>query len=72
MFLAGKWAGWGQLNAVAPSRLFYLLDEISQRCFLVDTGAAYSVFAHKSSDGSTGPRLTGAGGQAIECWGSER
>jgi hypothetical protein len=35
----------------------------------VDTGAAYSVFPHKSAMKSTGPQLTGAGGKPIHCWG---
>jgi hypothetical protein len=38
----------------------------------VDTGAAYSVFPHKSPSTSSGPQLTGAGGQAIECWGERK
>jgi hypothetical protein len=36
---------------------------------LVDTGAAYSVFPHKSARESSGPQLTGAGGKPIHCWG---
>ncbi len=38
----------------------------------MDTGAAYSVFPHKSLSISSGPQLTGAGGQVIECWGEQR
>ncbi len=70
--LAGKRVGRGQLNAVAPGCLLHLFDDVSQRRFLVDTGAAYSVFPHKSLSISSGPQLTGAGGQVIECWGEQR
>jgi len=38
--------------------------------FLVDTGAAVSVFPHKSSAVSSGPPLCGADGKPIASWGS--
>jgi hypothetical protein len=67
--MAGKWAGRGQLNAVAAGHLLHLFDEVSRRRFLVDTGAAYSVFPHRSAEETSGPQLTGAGGKPIHCWG---
>jgi hypothetical protein len=69
LHLAGKRAGRGQLNAVAAGHLLHLFDEVSRRRFLVDTGAAYSVFPHKSARESSGPQLTGAGGKPIHYWG---
>jgi hypothetical protein len=58
----------GRINAVAPGRLVHIVDETSQRCFLVDTGAAYSIFPYSSPGKQSGPRLTGADGLHIPCW----
>ncbi len=44
VFLAGKLAYRGFLNAVTPGRLVHVLDQTSNRRFLVDTGASYSIF----------------------------
>ena len=44
------------------------MDETSQRRFLVDTGAAYSIFPYSSPGKQSGPRLTGADGLHIPCW----
>jgi hypothetical protein len=60
--------GW--FNAVAPGRL--VVDETSQRRFLVDTGVAYSIFPYPSPGKQSGPRLTGADGLHIPCWGEHR
>jgi hypothetical protein len=42
LFLAGKLVRGMRINTVAPGRLVHILDESTQRRFLVDTGAAYS------------------------------
>jgi hypothetical protein len=62
----------GRINAVAPGRLVHIVDESTQRRFLVDTGAAYSIFPFSSSGKQSGPRLTGADGLHISCWGERR
>jgi hypothetical protein len=41
-------------------RVVHVVDESSQRRFLVDTGAAYSIFPFSSSGKQSGPRLMGA------------
>ena len=46
-----------------------LHDQLSGKHFLVDTGATYSVFPHRSSAPPSGPALTGPGGRAISTWG---
>jgi hypothetical protein len=58
----------GRINAVAPGRLVHIVDESTQRRFLVDTGAAYSIFPFSSTGKQSGPRLTGADGLHIPCW----
>jgi hypothetical protein len=60
-----------QLNAVAPGQLFHVVDSLSKRRFLVDTGAAYSIFPHTSPEQPSGPALQGPGGQVIPCWGEK-
>jgi len=44
---------------------------VSQRRFLVDTGASNSKFPHWSSSPPTGPLLAGPSGTAIPCWGEK-
>ncbi len=69
LLLAGKWAGQGQLNAVAPGRLLHVADQLTGTKFLVDTGASYFIFPHKSRRPPSGPKLRGPGGQDIASWG---
>jgi hypothetical protein len=57
----------GQLNALGG--LIFLQDSVSKQQFLVDTGAAVSVFPHKSSAAISGPLLAGADGKPISAWG---
>jgi hypothetical protein len=57
----------GQLNALGG--LIFLQDSISKKQFLVDTGAAASVFPHRSSAATSGPLLSGADGKPISAWG---
>jgi hypothetical protein len=48
-----------------------LHDSISQRRFLVDTGASYSIFPFASDSPPMGPHLTGPSGKTIPCWGEK-
>ena len=50
--------------------LIYLRDFLSNRDFLVDTGASRSVFPHLSSATPTGPRLLMADGRPANAWGT--
>jgi hypothetical protein len=65
--LVGKLGGPGRLNTVAAGQLIHMLDQISNRRFLVDTGASYSILPHRSSLPATGPKLFGPAGQLIPC-----
>ncbi len=67
LYLVGKLGGPGRLNAVG--QLIHMLDQISNRRFLVDTGASYSILPHRSSLPASGPKLYGPAGQPIPCWG---
>ncbi len=49
-------------------RLLHVADQLTGTKFLVDTGASYSIFPHKSKRPPSGPRLRGPGGQDIACW----
>jgi hypothetical protein len=60
------------LNAVVPTELLHLSDELSGRRFLVDTGALYIIFPYVSPEQATGPFLKSPGGQNISCWGERR
>jgi hypothetical protein len=71
VFLAGKLAYRGFLNAVTPGRLVHVLYQTSNRRFLVDTGASYSMFPHRSATPPSGPRLSGPSGSHIPCWGEK-
>jgi len=68
----GKLSTRGLLNAVAPGKLVLIADQLSNRRFLVDTGAAYSIFPHFSSSSPHGPALAGPGGTPIPCWGEKQ
>jgi hypothetical protein len=57
----------GQLNPLGG--LIFLQDSVSKQQFLVDTGAAVSVFPHRSSAATSGPLLAGADGKPISAWG---
>jgi hypothetical protein len=65
----GNGKAGGKLNAISPGNLLHLRDQLSGRHFLVDTGATYSIFPHRSSAPPSGPALTGPGGRAISTWG---
>ncbi len=68
----GKLAPRGLVNAVSPGQLVHVWDQHSHRRFLVDTGAAFSVFPHSSDGPPCGPALSGAAGQPIPCWGERQ
>ncbi len=59
----------GRLNAVAPGLLVYINDQLSGRRFLVNTGAAFSILPHPSSDPATAQGLVGPSLSLIHCWG---
>ena len=44
--LAGKLGVRGLVNAVAPGQLVYVTDQLSNRRFLLDTEAAFSILPH--------------------------
>jgi hypothetical protein len=67
----GKLGRQGRLNAVVPGSLVHIVDQLSNRHFLVDTGASYSIFPHSSAATPSGPKLRGAAGQLIPCWGEK-
>jgi hypothetical protein len=56
-----------ELNSLGG--LIFLEDSVSRQPFLVDTGAAVSVYPHHSSKAATGPPLVGADGKSIAAWG---
>jgi hypothetical protein len=60
--VAGKLGGRGVISAVRPGRLFYITDSMSSRCYLVDTGSAFSIMPWESSDSPSGPSLTAVDG----------
>ena len=55
---------------VGHSPLLYLNDNLSNRLFLVDSGAAISVLPHKSNASPTANSLVSASGQSIPSWGT--
>jgi len=69
MLLVKKLRGRGRINAVAPGKLIQLEDQLSQRRFLVDSGAAYSLLPFQSAAKATGPVLVAANNEEIPCWG---
>ena len=77
MYLVGKLGNWQEDAFSLPagstgSSLIYLHDELSNRRFLVDTGASISVFPSPTSDKSSGMRLiTAAPGPELYLYVSE-
>ena len=69
--LTGKLGVRGLVNAVAPGQLVYVTDQLSNRLFLVDTRAAFSILPHHSSVQPSGPSLIGPNGLPIACWGDK-
>ncbi len=60
-----------ELASASPvgAPLIFLRDNVSGKKFLVDTGAAVSVFPHRSSFPASGPPLVAADGRPIASWG---
>ena len=74
MLLDGKRPGRRKIQTQLKSLpaggfMTYLRDQLTNRAFLVDTGASRSVFPHNSTAPSTGPRLLMADGSPIRSWG---
>jgi hypothetical protein len=67
----GKLGRQGRLNAVVPGSLVHIVDQLSNRRFLVDPGASYSIFPHSSAATPSGTKLRGGAGQLIPCWGEK-
>ncbi len=61
----------GRLNAVVPGALVHIQDQLTNRRYLVDTGASFSIFPHQSAARADGPVLTGPSGKTIPCWGEK-
>ncbi len=72
LVMAGKLMRRVWISVVAPGQLVHIVDESSHRRFLVDTGAAYSIFPFSSSGKQPGPRLTGADVLHIPFWEERR
>jgi hypothetical protein len=47
------------------------VDQLTGRPFVIDTGASYSIFPHRSTSLPNGPLLTGAGGHHLSAEGVE-
>ena len=77
MFLVRKLAGW-QVDAFSlpagstSSSLVYLQDKLSPCQFLVDSGAAVSVFLAPASSSASGVKLLTADGSSVLCSGSRK
>jgi hypothetical protein len=69
LHLAGKLGCPGRLAAVAAGLLVHINDELTGKRFLVDTGASYSIWPHKSPKPAIDPHLFCPSGQRISCWG---
>jgi hypothetical protein len=67
----GKLDRQGRLKAVVPGSLVHIVDQLSNRHFLVDTGPSYLIFPLTSAATPSGPKLRGAAGQLIPCWGEK-
>ena len=69
----GKLRTPARLNAVAAGMLVHITDQLTDRRYLVDTSASFSLVPHRSKDPpATEPRLTGPNGLPIRCWGEEK
>jgi hypothetical protein len=60
--LVEKLSGLGWLNAIAARQLIHMLDQNTNRPFLVDTGV-YSIIPHHSPLPITSPKRLGTAGQ---------
>jgi hypothetical protein len=56
-------------GGLTPGLLVYVNDQLTGLCFLVDTGTAFSILPHHSSDPATVQGLDGPNRSAIWCWG---
>jgi Reverse transcriptase (RNA-dependent DNA polymerase)/RNase H-like domain found in reverse transcriptase len=71
--VGGKLGGRAVIAAITqagrPGRLGFLVDNVENVVYLIDTGAVYSVVPYTSDRPATGPAITAADGTAIPCWG---
>ena len=65
----GKLSVQTTIGAVVPGKLLHVIDSSSCLKFLVDTGASYSLFPHKSTQLPFGPILKTPNGMSIPSWG---
>ena len=76
MHIPGKRGSRGAVAAAAapingkPGRLLLLVDEATSEWFLVDTGSAFSLIPHQSTERANGPAIMAADRTPIKCWGS--
>ena len=54
-----------------PGDLGMLVDHVSGRKFLVDTGSVYSILPHQSIEPAMGPAIMTADRTPISCWGQQ-
>jgi len=69
--VVGKLSRPAAVCAATAGQLVTISCQLSQRRFLVDTGASFSLLPHRSAARPSGPRLTGPNGIAIAAWGEE-
>ncbi len=55
LLMGGKLICRGRVNVVAPGRLLHLQDDVSKRCYLIDTGTAYSIYPYTVALQSASP-----------------
>jgi hypothetical protein len=53
----------GRLKAIVPGSLAHIMDQSSERRFLIDTGASFSIMPYKYTLKPQGQRLAGPDGQ---------
>ena len=62
-----------RLNAIAAGILVHITDQLTDRRYLVDTSASFSLVPDHSKDPpASEPHLTSPNGHQIRCWGEER
>jgi hypothetical protein len=75
LHVVGKRAGRGVVASTTstgqPGELGMLVDHVSGRKFLVDTGSVYSILPHQSTEPAMGPAIMTADRTPISCWGQQ-
>jgi len=74
--VVGKRAGRGVVASATstgqPGELGMLVDRVSGREFLVDTGSVYIILPHQSTEPPRGPAIMAADRTSISCWGQQQ